>query len=253
MIRCVLFTLLILATNASLVFLIPFTPARILGVTLIYCVGAAFTLYLLFNPRNQWLVANRSYVDGDRCVALTFDDGPDPIDTPRLLEILREKQVKATFFVVGARAEKYPDIVRCAWEDGHLVANHTWSHHNLFCFLTPWRLRAEIVRCKYLIEDICGSRNKYFRSPVGLRHPLLSVSLKQVNLEYISWRIRSYDTIIKSSSSLTRRILKSVASGDIILLHDHLPSGAHAMLEALPVVIDELKAKGFDFVLVGSR
>src|SRR3954462_6935379 len=83
-------------------------------------------VYLLFHPRNQWLVANRSRVDGARCIALTFDDGPDPVDTPKLLDLLREKDVKATFFVVGKRADQHPEIVRRAWVEGHLVANHTW-------------------------------------------------------------------------------------------------------------------------------
>src|SRR5450755_1016993 len=105
-----------------------------------------FILYLLFHPRSQWLVANRSRVDGAHCVALTFDDGPDPVYTPKLLDLLREKNVKATFFVVGKRADQYPEIVRRAWAEGHLVGNHTWSHYPLFCFLMPSRLRAEIER-----------------------------------------------------------------------------------------------------------
>jgi peptidoglycan/xylan/chitin deacetylase (PgdA/CDA1 family) len=252
MARSALFLLLILATNTSLLLLYPFSHSRFLLVALLYAFGTSVTLYLLFHPRNQWLVDNRSRVDADN-VALTFDDGPDPVDTPRLLDILREKDVKATFFVVGKRAEKHPEIVRRAWEEGHLIANHTWSHPNLFCFLTPSRLRAEIERGTESIHRSCGFRTPYFRSPVGLRHPLLRSSLKRVKLEFISWRIRSYDTVIANSSVLARRILNKVAGGDIILLHDHLPSGTDVMLKALPGVIDEIRSRGFGFVLVGSR
>jgi len=255
MVRGALFFLLILATNASLALLYPypFSSSRLLLVVSLYALGTATTLYLLFNPRNQWLVANRSRVDAANSVALTFDDGPDPIDTPRLLDILREKNVKATFFVVGKRAEQHPEIVRRAWDEGHLIANHTWSHPNLFCFLTPWRLRTEIDRGTESIYQSCGFRTSYFRSPVGLRHPLLSHYLKKLKLEFISWRIRSYDTIIGSSLTLTRRILKDVTGGDIILLHDRLPSGTHVMLEALPGIIDALRHRGLAFVLVGPR
>jgi peptidoglycan-N-acetylglucosamine deacetylase len=252
MARGALFFLLILATNACLALLHPFSPSRLLLVFLIYAAGTGVTLYLLFHPRNQWLVANRSRVEGAHCIALTFDDGPDAVDTPRLLDILQEKGVKATFFVIGKRAEQFPAVVQRARNEGHLIANHTWSHPNLFCFLTPRRLRAEIERGTESVQRSCGFRTRYFRSPVGLRHPLLGGYLKQMDLEFISWRIRSFDTVTRSSAVLARRILSKVAGGEIILFHDHLPSGADAMLEALPGVIDTLRERGFEFVLAGS-
>src|ERR1700722_18597188 len=146
MARSALFLLLFLATHASLLLLYPFSLSRLLLASSMYTVGTLVMLYLLFHPRNQWLVDNRSRVEGRGCIALTFDDGPNPVDTPKLLDLLREKNVKATFFVIGKRADQYPEIVRRAWAEGHLIANHTWSHRPLFCFLTPARLRTEIVR-----------------------------------------------------------------------------------------------------------
>jgi len=253
MARSAIFLLLFLATHASLALLYPFTLSRFLLAFSIYTVGTLVMLYLLFHPRNQWLVDNRSRVEGSSCVALTFDDGPDPVDTPKLLDMLREKSVKATFFVVGKRAEQYPEIVRRAWDEGHLIANHTWSHRNLFCFLTPSRLRSEIERGTESVRRICGFRPRLFRSPVGLRHVLLRPYLRDAGLEYISWSIRTRDTQTSNSDVLSRRILSRAASGDIILLHDHRPRGAHVMLEALPGVIDELRRRGFEFVLAGPR
>jgi peptidoglycan/xylan/chitin deacetylase (PgdA/CDA1 family) len=252
MARPALFLLLFCATNASLALLYPFSIAHLQLATVLYALGTGVMLYLLFHPRNQWLIANRSQVEHG-CVALSFDDGPDPVDTPRLLDLLREKNVKATFFVVGQRAERHPEIVRRAWEEGHLIGNHTWSHLPLFCFLSPRRLRSEIERNSACIERICGGRTRYFRSPVGLRHPLLKVALQKTGMEYISWRVRSCDTMIRNPGFLARRILSKVANRDIVLMHDHLPKGAQAMLEILPEVIDELKKRGFEFVLVGSR
>lgn len=253
MARPAFFLLLFGATNASLALLYPFSPARLLLATVLYALGTGVMLYLLFNPRNQWLVANRSQVEKNGCVALTFDDGPDPVDTPRLLDLLREKNVKATFFVVGQRAERHPEIVRRAWEEGHLIGNHTWSHPPLFCFLTPRRLRSEIERGAECIGRICGTKTRYFRSPVGLRHPLLRDALEKAGLEFISWRIRSCDTMIRDSHFLARRILSKAASRDIILMHDRLPNGAQVMLEALPGVIDGLRERGFEFALAGQR
>ena len=252
MARSVIFFLLLFVTNASLALLHPFSRSRLFLVAIIYGAVTLLVLYLLFHPRNQWLVANRSRVDGAGCLALTFDDGPDPVDTPKLLDLLREKGVKATFFVVGKRADQYPEIVRRAWAEGHLIANHTWSHYSLFCFLTPRRLRAEIERGTESVRRSCGFRPRFFRSPVGLRHPLLAPYLEDAGLEYVSWTIRTRDTLTANSSILARRILQA-ASGDIILLHDHLPGGADAMLEVLPRVIDELRKRGFQFVLAGPR
>src|ERR1700691_1035183 len=251
MARSAIFFLLFLATNASLILLYPFTLSRFLLVFVMYTIGTLLTLYLLFHPRNQWLVANRFRVEGAGCIALTFDDGPSPVDTPKLLDLLREKGVKATFFVVGKRADQYPEIVRRAWAEGHLVANHTWSHYSLFCFLMPRRLRDEIERGTESVRRSCGFRPRFFRSPVGMRHPLLGPYLKDARLEYVSWRLRTWDTIGLKPESLTRRILDRVASGDIILMHDHRDAGARVLLETLPGIIDELRRRGFEFVPAG--
>src|SRR5580704_5667536 len=250
MARPVIFFLFMLVISASLALLYPFSLSL---VALIFGATTLLIVYLLFHPRNQWLVPNRSRVDGAGCVALTFDDGPDPVDTPKLLDLLREKGVKATFFVVGKRADQYPEIVRRAWAEGHLIANHTWSHYSLFCFLTPSRLRQEIERGTESVRRICGFRPRLFRSPVGLRHPLLRPYLKDAGLEYISWTIRTRDTFARDSGVLAERILRQAVSGDIILLHDHLPGGTKVMLEALPRVIDDLRKRGFEFVLAGPR
>lgn len=251
MVRSVIFFSFFFALSVSLALLYAF------GFWLLFLVvlGSAtlFIVYLLFHPRNQWLVANRSRVEGARCLALTFDDGPDPQDTPKLLDLLREKGVKATFFVIGKRAEEHPEIVRRAWAEGHLIGNHTWSHYPLFCFLSPGRLRAEIERTSETIRRICGFPPRLFRSPVGLRHPLLAPYLQNAGLEYLSWSIRTRDTLTANSNVLAQRILNQAAAGDIILLHDRLPGGTAAMLQVLPRVIDELRERGFEFILAGQR
>jgi peptidoglycan-N-acetylglucosamine deacetylase len=253
MMKAAIFLLLFALTHASLALLYPFTLQRFSLAVGLYTAGTLIMLYLLFHPRNQWLVANRSQVDchDGPCVALTFDDGPSPSDTPKLLDILRDKKVTATFFVIGERAEQHPEIVRRACAEGHLVANHTWSHPSLFCFLTPARLQTEIQRAEESIQRICGYRPRYFRSPVGLRHLLLGPYLRNAGLEYISWRIRTFDTFGSKSEVLAGRILNHVVPGDIILLHDRLSGGAQGMLDALPGVIDQLRGRGFEFVPVG--
>jgi peptidoglycan-N-acetylglucosamine deacetylase len=251
MARSVIFFSLFFLISVLLALLYAFDFARL--SLAILSATTLLVVYLLFHPRNQWMVANRSRVDGARCVALTFDDGPDPVYTPKLLDLLRDKGVKATFFVVGKRVDQHPEIVRRACTEGHLIGNHTWSHDSLFCFLTPRSLRAEIERGAESIRRSCGFRPRIFRSPVGLRHPLLAPYLEHAGLEYVSWSVRTFDTFTGNSGVLAERILNKAASGDIILLHDRLPRGTDAMLEALPLVIDKLRERGLEFVLAGPR
>jgi len=252
MIRAVAFGALFLLTHASLLLLFSFSLSRLLLCIALYTAGTLVTLYLLFHPRNQWLVTNRSRVEcnGRRCISLTFDDGPTMLRTPELLDILRASKVQATFFVVGKQAEQYPELLQRAFADGHLIANHTYSHPLLFCFLTPSKLRREIEKGQEAIERICGERPRYFRSPVGLRHPLLNLYLKRAELEYISWTIRSFDTLLRRPEAVLNRI-RPVAPGDIVLLHDNAAAGV--MLDVLPKLIQELKGRGFEFVPVGSN
>jgi len=253
MIRAALFTCFAIMTNASLVLLFPFSSTRLILVALLMTAGNVIMAGLLFHPRCQWLVVNRSRVAGGRrrCVALTFDDGPSAEYTPQVLDILREKGVKATFFLIGRRAEAEAALSRRICAEGHGVGNHSYSHPWMFCFLSPRRLREEIEKGQQAIQRVCGCSTRLFRSPVGLRHPLLDYYLKRAGLEYVSWRLRAFDTRIQKPESISRRILGRAAPGDIILLHDGSSDGARVMLDVLPAIIDSLKAQGFDFVLAG--
>lgn len=256
MIRTAVLGIVLVLTNVSLVLLFPFSFSRFLLCFFLYTTGTVLTLYMLFHPRSQWLTAIRSRVrcSGKPCVALTFDDGPNSRHTPRLLQILEEKGVKATFFVIGKRTEKQAELLRRILKEGHLIANHTYSHPSLFCFLTPRRLREEIEKGQEAISRICGVRPRYFRSPVGLRHPLLDLYLGRAGLEYISWRVRAFDSFVQQPHVLRRRIIDKVAPGDIVLLHDNGGPGTAVMLDVLPGVIDEIKERGLECVLVsGAR
>ncbi len=240
------------ATNSTLAFVYPFEWERFFYCFVAYTAGTLTVLYLLFHPRNQFLVTNRSWVEsnGKRCIALTFDDGPNAEHTARLLGILDAQGVKATFFVIGKEAEKEPVLMQRIVAEGHQAANHTYSHPPLFCFLSPRGLRREIEAGQQAIKDACGVSPKHFRSPVGLRHPLLEERLKESGLEYISWRVRAFDTRLQESGAIARRIVENTEAGDVILLHDRPGAASERMLEALPGIIEDLKERGFEFVLL---
>jgi len=253
MIRACAFLLLFFLTHASLFLLFPFSLRRFLICFVLYGGGNVMILYLLFHPRSQLLVTNRSRVaaSGRPCVALTFDDGPSADNTRRLLQILKDKNVRATFFIIGQKAEEQPDLLKQICTAGHELGNHTYTHPSLFCFLSPQRLRQEIRKTQEVAARICGVTPRYFRSPVGLRHPLLGLYLQQAGLEYISWRLRAFDTFTQEPAAISSRILSSVAPGDVILLHDSEIAGVGRMLEALPGLIDSLHSRGFEFVMLG--
>jgi peptidoglycan/xylan/chitin deacetylase (PgdA/CDA1 family) len=253
MTKAIAFLILFALTHASLLLLLfPFTPGRLLATTALYVCGNAFMLVVLFHPQNRWLADHQTVVRcGTRpCVALTFDDGPSPEITPRVLEILRERNVKATFFSTGSQVERHPDLARLVTSEGHVIGNHTYSHPQLFCFLTPRRLRDEIERAQQAISQATGVRPRHFRSPVGLRHPLLAPTLDRASLELVLWQIRTYDTRNVAAADLRRRILDRVRPGAIVLLHDRSSKGSRAMLAALPDVIDRLRASGYEFVTI---
>jgi len=250
--RAVGFALLFVLTHATLLLLLPFSVTRLLLVAVLYAAGAGAMLVTLLHPRNRWFLDPQTDVPNrDRpCVALTFDDGPSPEVTVRVLDILRQKDAKATFFVVGSRVERYPELACRAIAEGHVVANHTYSHPALFCFLSPRRLREEIERTQDVIHGIAGVRPRHFRSPVGLRHPLLKAALERADLELVLWRLRTYDTWPTTRDELRRRILERVRPGAIVLLHDRPAHGTAAMVEVLPDVIDALRDRGYELVTV---
>jgi peptidoglycan/xylan/chitin deacetylase (PgdA/CDA1 family) len=250
--KALAFVLLFVLTNASVVLLFPPTTPRVLAFLVIFGFGNAILFAVLIVPGIGWLVVGQTSLPREqgRCVALTFDDGPTPEVTRKVLDVLRAKGVRATFFFVGRQVETNPDLARLVRNEGHVIGNHTYSHPLLFCFLTPGQLRRELTRGQDAIRQATGVTPRLFRSPVGLRHPLLASALVRMGLDFVLWSVRTYDTRSPGVESLRQRILDHVHPGAIVLLHDRRGRGASAMLEALPDVIDQLRARGYRLVTV---
>jgi peptidoglycan/xylan/chitin deacetylase (PgdA/CDA1 family) len=219
----------------------PLWPAVAAGLFANHVVLATATL----TPRGQWAGPNlvRLPPDGRNEVALTFDDGPDPAVTPRVLDLLDQAGARATFFCIGRRAAAHPELVAEIVHRGHRVENHTWSHPNLFaCYLTP-ALRREVERAQDILERTGGRRPRLFRAPAGFRNPLLDQVLHRAGLHLVSWTRRGFDALEKDPAAITRRLLDGLAAGDILLLHDGsaLSGGGNpVVLEVLPRVLEAL-------------
>jgi|UPI000492383C peptidoglycan/xylan/chitin deacetylase (PgdA/CDA1 family) len=176
-------------------------------------------------------------------VALTIDDGPHPGFTNRILDILQEKGVKATFFVVGRMAAVSPEIVRRMLAEGHTVGNHTHYHNNLLS-LPSENVHIEWDMCSSTLKTITGKTPRFARPPGGNYDASILQVAQKSGLTTVLWTANGADCTGISSGDITKRILSRTGPGGIILLH----SGVEATIEALPGIIDTLKTKGYRFV-----
>lgn len=152
-------------------------------------------------------------------IALTFDDGPTEF-TPKFLDLLKEHQVKATFFCIGKQIEKYPETFQRIIEEGHTIGNHTLSHSNSTGFLSTKKMIAEIENCDKAIKNIGNIETALYRPPFGVTNPNIAKAIKKTHKISIGWNVRSLDTIIDDEKKIYRRITKGLKKGSIILLHD---------------------------------
>jgi len=203
-------------------------------------------------PRGQLVGANLLRLPASAArrdeIALTFDDGPDPGVTPRVLDLLDGAGARATFFCIGRRIAAHPEIAAEIVRRGHRIENHTHTHPNLFACYPAAALRREIERAQEAIERAAGRRPRLFRAPAGLRNPLLDGVLHRSGLRLVSWTRRGYDSLESAPAAIAQRLLRGLAAGDILLLHDGSTvrhrGGNTVVLEVLPRVLDALAARG---------
>jgi peptidoglycan-N-acetylglucosamine deacetylase len=189
----------------------------------------------------------KANVDG-QYIAMTFDDGPSPETTPRLLDILKQRNIKATFFMIGQNAERNPEIVKRILADGHEIGNHSWTHPPL-AKLPDDRVTEEITKTQNAIKNAAGYTPKLLRPPYG------SITARQkewiesqFGLSVILWSVDPFDWKRPGASVIQQRILAGARPGAIILSHDiHKQT-----VDSMPTTLDALAAKGYKFVTVSQ-
>jgi peptidoglycan/xylan/chitin deacetylase (PgdA/CDA1 family) len=202
-------------------------------------------------PRSRLLGPNLASLPSARAeVALTFDDGPDPRVTPQVLDLLEAHRVKATFFCIGQRVERFPEVAAAIVERGHAVGNHSHSHPNAFAFYGPRAVTHEVVRAQDAISAATGRRATLFRAPAGIRGPFLEACLAREGMSLVSWTRRGLDTWSRDAAAVAARLTRGLTAGDVLLLHDGASArdagGRPVVLEALPRVLDALAARGLE-------
>jgi peptidoglycan/xylan/chitin deacetylase (PgdA/CDA1 family) len=192
-------------------------------------------------PRRRFMVSGPTSGNG---VCLTFDDGPHPEHTPRLLDVLRAHGVKATFFMIGREVEKYPQIVRRVAEEGHAVGGHSFSHAAPG-ETTARQLAEEVERTERLFEEVIGRRACLFRPPHGKLTGGKMWRLWRAGQGVMLWNVDPKDFACRSPQELAGKLDgRSLRGGDVVLLHDNVPHAIHA----LPAVIDAARGRGLSFV-----
>lgn len=186
----------------------------------------------------------------DKVVALTYDDGPNPPYTNQLIEILERHQIKATFFVVGKKIEKYPDTVRLILSKGHELGNHSYSHKALISE-KPGFIWSEIQKTDELLRQLGVKDEIHFRAPYGRKLIVLPYFLAKLNKKNILWTIDSKDYEASNSEVIEASVLEQVRPGSIILMHDGGGDRSRTVV-ATERLIENLKQKGYSFQTVSN-
>lgn len=208
-------------------------------------------------PRSTWLGPNLTHLPRHLPqVAITIDDGPDPLVTPAVLDLLDEHQAVATFFCIGAQVQRHPALAREIVRRGHAIGNHSQHHRHHFSVMGPGPLRREIAAAQATIADVTGQAPRFFRAPAGLRNIFLDPVLHGLGLQLASWTRRGFDTRTGDPDRVLKRLTHGLQAGDILLLHDRhaarTPGGAPVLLDVLPPLLALLRERELQTVRLGQ-
>ncbi|MDE6055392.1 MAG: polysaccharide deacetylase family protein [Lachnospiraceae bacterium] len=229
---------------------------RIFNILYLICMGLTLTALIrpFLSPKTIPAIAsaisvasidpdppNNTFVDARR-VALTFDDGPHPVYTEQLLDGLKERGVKATFFVTGEHAELHPEIIKRMAEEGNLVGNHTYSHIQL-TKNNRETYKEELIKTNEILKEITGQEVQYVRPPYGSWDKSFE---QELNMFPVLWSVDPMDWCSENVSRITEKVVSKVKENDIILMHDYYDTSVAAALR----VVDKLLDEGYTFVTV---
>jgi peptidoglycan/xylan/chitin deacetylase (PgdA/CDA1 family) len=219
-----------------------FAGAAITGLAYLFCYGG-------YGGPVDWLMSTQRHGsrDGNR-IALTFDDGPDPIRTPALLDTLAELGVKATFFVVGTDVDQNPELCARIAREGHELGNHTYSHRYL-PLASSSSVAQELLATDRAIARATGTVPDIARPPYGGRSPWTVRAFARAAKRLVLWDVNSFDWKGKPAPEIAERVLERARAGSIILLHE-ARDGGEITIDAVKLIVPQLRARGFQLVTV---
>jgi peptidoglycan/xylan/chitin deacetylase (PgdA/CDA1 family) len=179
-----------------------------------------------------------------KAVAISFDDGPHAINTPQILEILKREGIPAAFFCIGSRIAGNEAILRKIDDEGHIIGNHTFSHHFWFDMFPSKKMLADMHTMDEQMNSITGKIPKLFRPPYGVTNPNLKQAIIDGGYTAVGWSVRSMDTVIKNDKKLLNKVIRKVRPGAIFLFHDT----SNATVTMLPAFINYVKLNGYKII-----
>ncbi|OGX39160.1 MAG: hypothetical protein A3G91_06445 [Omnitrophica WOR_2 bacterium RIFCSPLOWO2_12_FULL_50_9] len=188
-------------------------------------------------------------------VALTFDDGPSPVWTPKILDELKKADIKATFFMIGHHVQKYPEVARRVAQEGHTLGNHGYAHSVLLYYTLP-EIEEEIKYTEYVIRETTGCTTRIFRPPKAWLSRSIKKKIKAMGYDIILWSLNSKDWVSFNHKHIVRYLVRRVRNGDILLFHDSgdvltTEGGSrNQTVKAISLLARTLREKGFEFVSV---
>jgi peptidoglycan/xylan/chitin deacetylase (PgdA/CDA1 family) len=211
-------------------------------------------------PRSRWLGSNWVRLPAPSIanneVAITIDDGPHPEITPLVLDILDAYNATATFFCIGAMAQRYPKLCREIVRRGHTVENHSYRHRHDFSLRGYFGCLREVANGQAALTAVTGQVPRFFRAPAGLRNPFLDPVLAHCNLQLAAWTRRGFDTRTTDAARVLERLLRDLQAGDILLLHDgnteYTNNGKPVIVAVLPKLLAALAARNLTTVTLAA-
>ena len=177
-------------------------------------------------------------------IAISFDDGPAENYTQQILAILKAEEVKATFFCIGNRIAGNEAILKLVQADGHIIGNHSYSHHFWFDMYAAKKMQQDLKQMDVEMERVTGLKPKLFRPPYGVTNPNLAKAIKNGGYTPVGWSVRSMDTVIKDGKKLLEKINQGIKPGAVFLFHDT----SKTTLDILPQFIQEVKKRGYNII-----
>ena len=215
---------------------------RVLSCAIVLLSLLGILLYSYVNQEGVEVMGKAYAESNQKKIALTFDDGPHPYYTEQLLKGLREREVKVTFFITGQNVEKYPEIVKEMYGDGHLIGNHTYYHTQLTS-RNAEDFKKELVMTNEAIKTVTGEDTIFVRPPYGSWNKKFE---EELNMFPVLWTVDPLDWCSDDVSCIVRSVTTKVEENDIVLMHDQYKTTVTAALK----IVDELKAQGYEFVTV---
>ena len=205
----------------------------------------SFLFYGSYNVRSNFYLKTISAANTThKQIAISFDDGPAPLYTPQILQILKAHQVEAAFFCIGKRIKENEALLKQVYDEGHLIGNHSYSHDLWFDLFSAQKMNLDLRMMSEAMLKVTGVKPRLFRPPYGVTNPNLKKAIEKNNFIPIGWSVRSMDTVAKDAQKLLAKVTGSLKPGAIVLFHDT----SKATADMLSAFLQEVKQKGYEIV-----